>query len=138
MEGKRRRTQRLADHRRQMFRRTLSRHRRDFGYTQAHLAALVEESPQTISKLEHGTMVPSFDKLFQLADVFATTVDAMAGGGQARAGTTTYIDAVFSASDGSMLFIGTQDLDALGKAVDLFVRVRHKDAAQDREPPPGA
>ena len=72
--------------------------------------------PQTISKIEQGKMVPSFDKLFQIADFFKTTVDAMTGGVGPRTGTTTYIDAEFSASDGSMLFIGTQDRGGAGQS----------------------
>ena len=137
MEGKRRKDQRMAESRRQTFARMLYMHRRELGYTQDQLAALIDESPQTISKIELGKMAPPFDTLFKIADFFPTTVDAMTGGVAVRQGSRTYIDAEFSASDGSILLIGTQDLDALGKVIDLFVRVRHRDeAVADPEAPP--
>ena len=110
----------MAEGRRQTYQRMLYMLRREAGYTQEQLAALIDESPQTISKIELGKMVPSFDTLFKIADFFHTTVDAMTGGTAPRQGPTTYIDAEFSASDGSMLFIGTQDFDALGKAVNCL------------------
>ena len=138
MEGKARKGQRMSEHRRQTYARMLYMHRREFGYTQEQLAALLDESPQTISKIEQGKMVPSFDKLFQIADFFKTTVDAMTGGVGPGRGATTYIDAEFSASDGSMLCIGTQDVEALGKAIDLFVRVRQTRPQAAREPDEGA
>ena len=128
----------MAESRRQTYARMLYMHRRESGYTQEQLAALVDESPQTISKIELGKMVPSFDTLFKIADFFKTTADAMTGGAATRQASRTYIDAEFSASDGSILLIGTQDLDALGKVIDLFVRVRHRsvEAGADPEAPP--
>lgn len=133
-ESKARKGERMAENRRETFARMLYVHRRRLGYTQEQLAALIGESPQMISAIEKGLKLPSFDKLFQIADFFKTTVDAMTGGLPAGVCSPTYIDAEFSASDGSMMFIGTHDLAAIGRAVDLFVKVRQPPAPAPPEP----
>jgi transcriptional regulator with XRE-family HTH domain len=124
----------MAESRRQTFGRIMYMKRKALGYTQEQLASFVGESPQMISAIEKGEKAPSFDKLFEIADFFKTTVDAMTGGTCNRQ-VTNYIDADFSASDGSMMLIGTQDIDTIGRYVDLFVRVRHRHAPEPTEPP---
>ncbi len=63
---------------------TISKHRKALGMTQADLAELLNMSNDAISRLERGNIVPSVIRLFELAEIFDCDVEDLLNGGSSR------------------------------------------------------
>jgi transcriptional regulator with XRE-family HTH domain len=60
----------------EVFAANLKRKRKELGYTQLHLAELTSYSEKTISKWESGSVIPSVETLYLLANVLNVSMES--------------------------------------------------------------